>query len=253
MPLKASNRVLIAERGGSGSAGSLAVFPPPHTFFWAREIATNLGYVWYRKDAARHVRLRRASGRARRDAAVRGQLRALQRAARHVAAHAGVPLRQRGCRAADARCGAGVHARRSLQGAARLPGDEPSLPHGSRTAPARRRQPRRRDSRSSGAQGARHHHRQPDRFDRRRRRPWRRAHRSAGGDAGVGRRRAAALGRRLRRDAEPGVLRQPARRAHRPAVLAPGLLDAGPRRRPAAGRERSGRTAASTTSAAPTI
>ena len=49
MPLKASNRVLIAERGASGS---LAVFPPPHTFFWAREIATNLGYVWYRQDAA---------------------------------------------------------------------------------------------------------------------------------------------------------------------------------------------------------
>jgi hypothetical protein len=49
MPLKASNRVLIAERG---AAGSLAVFPPPHTFFWAREIATNLGYVWYRKDGA---------------------------------------------------------------------------------------------------------------------------------------------------------------------------------------------------------
>ena len=51
MPLKASNRVLIAERGVPGSAASLAVFPPPHTFFWAREIATNLGYVWYRKDA----------------------------------------------------------------------------------------------------------------------------------------------------------------------------------------------------------
>ena len=49
VPLKASNRLLIAERG---AAGSLTVFPPPHTFFWAREIATNLGYVWYRKDAA---------------------------------------------------------------------------------------------------------------------------------------------------------------------------------------------------------
>jgi hypothetical protein len=48
VPLKASNRVLVAERTG---AGSLAVFPPPHTFFWAREIATNLGYVWYRKDS----------------------------------------------------------------------------------------------------------------------------------------------------------------------------------------------------------
>jgi hypothetical protein len=47
MPLKAANRLLIADRGVSGS---IAVFPPPHTFFWAREIATNLGYVWYRKD-----------------------------------------------------------------------------------------------------------------------------------------------------------------------------------------------------------
>jgi hypothetical protein len=46
-PLKTSNRLLIAERG---KAGSIAVFPPPHTFFWAREIETNLGYNWYRKD-----------------------------------------------------------------------------------------------------------------------------------------------------------------------------------------------------------
>ena len=30
---------------------SIAAFPPPHTFFWAREIATNLGYNWYRKDS----------------------------------------------------------------------------------------------------------------------------------------------------------------------------------------------------------
>ena len=47
MQLKAANRLLLADRGASGS---IAVFPPPHTFFWAREIATNLGYVWYRKD-----------------------------------------------------------------------------------------------------------------------------------------------------------------------------------------------------------
>ncbi len=44
--LKADNRVLIAE----GKGGSLATFPPPHKFFWAREIHKNLGYVWYRKD-----------------------------------------------------------------------------------------------------------------------------------------------------------------------------------------------------------
>lgn len=44
--LRARNRLAIAERSG----GSLAVFPPPHKFFWAREIELNLGYVYYRKD-----------------------------------------------------------------------------------------------------------------------------------------------------------------------------------------------------------
>jgi hypothetical protein len=48
VPVKAANRVLIAE----GSGASLAAFPPPHTFFFTREVDTNLGYVWYRKDAA---------------------------------------------------------------------------------------------------------------------------------------------------------------------------------------------------------
>ena len=47
--LKTDNRLLIAEQG---KAGSIAVFPPPHTFFWARELATNLGYSWYRHDSA---------------------------------------------------------------------------------------------------------------------------------------------------------------------------------------------------------
>ena len=46
VPLKARNRVLVAE----GAGGSLATFPAPHKFFWAREIHKNLGYVWYRKD-----------------------------------------------------------------------------------------------------------------------------------------------------------------------------------------------------------
>jgi hypothetical protein len=48
VPLGASNRLLMIERG---AAGTIAAFPPPHTFFWAREVATNLGYVWYRKDS----------------------------------------------------------------------------------------------------------------------------------------------------------------------------------------------------------
>ncbi len=45
--LKVANRYLAAE----GKNGSVAVFPPPHTFFWAREVETNLGYHWFRKDS----------------------------------------------------------------------------------------------------------------------------------------------------------------------------------------------------------
>jgi hypothetical protein len=47
VPLKARFRMLVAE----GRGGSVATFPPPHKFFWAREIHKNLGYVWYRKDS----------------------------------------------------------------------------------------------------------------------------------------------------------------------------------------------------------
>jgi hypothetical protein len=50
VPLRAANRVIVAEQVG---AGAIAAFPPPHTFFWARELATNLGYTWYRKDSDR--------------------------------------------------------------------------------------------------------------------------------------------------------------------------------------------------------
>jgi hypothetical protein len=44
--LRARNRVAVLD----ASPGSIAIFPPPHKFFWAREIELNLGYVWYRKD-----------------------------------------------------------------------------------------------------------------------------------------------------------------------------------------------------------
>jgi hypothetical protein len=49
VPLKTSGRLVIAERGG---AGSIAAFPPPHNFFWAREVAINLstGYPDSVKD-----------------------------------------------------------------------------------------------------------------------------------------------------------------------------------------------------------
>jgi hypothetical protein len=46
--LRARNRLAIIETG----RGSLAVFPPSHKFFFAREIELNLGFVWYRKDDA---------------------------------------------------------------------------------------------------------------------------------------------------------------------------------------------------------
>jgi len=44
--LRAANRLVVAELG----AGSIAAFPPPHTFFWAREVEINVGNDWYRKD-----------------------------------------------------------------------------------------------------------------------------------------------------------------------------------------------------------
>jgi len=45
--LQARNRVAILEVNG----GSLGFLPPSHKFFWSREIETNLGYVYYRKDS----------------------------------------------------------------------------------------------------------------------------------------------------------------------------------------------------------
>jgi hypothetical protein len=47
VPLKTANRLVAVDAGG----GSIAVFPPPHNFFWARETEFNLGYNWYRKDS----------------------------------------------------------------------------------------------------------------------------------------------------------------------------------------------------------
>jgi hypothetical protein len=44
--VRARNRLEILDVG----AGSLALFPPPHKFFFARENEVNLGYVYYRKD-----------------------------------------------------------------------------------------------------------------------------------------------------------------------------------------------------------
>ncbi|MDZ7723300.1 MAG: hypothetical protein U5R06_10965 [candidate division KSB1 bacterium] len=45
--VKSSNRLISAELQN----GSIAAFPPPHRFYWARESEQNLGYSWYRKDS----------------------------------------------------------------------------------------------------------------------------------------------------------------------------------------------------------
>lgn len=42
-----NNRLIAAQVAG----GSIAAFPPPHSFYWARESEQNLGYSWYRKDS----------------------------------------------------------------------------------------------------------------------------------------------------------------------------------------------------------
>ncbi len=48
VPLRARNRLAVAE----GRGASIAVFPPPHQFFFARQLEINLGFVYYRKDSA---------------------------------------------------------------------------------------------------------------------------------------------------------------------------------------------------------
>ncbi len=45
--LRARNRVEVIESG----AGSVAVFPASHKFFFSREVESNLGYNYYRKDS----------------------------------------------------------------------------------------------------------------------------------------------------------------------------------------------------------
>lgn len=45
--VKSSNRLIAAEF----DKGSITAFPPPHSFYWARESEENLGYSWYRKES----------------------------------------------------------------------------------------------------------------------------------------------------------------------------------------------------------
>lgn len=45
--VKSRNRAIQAELQN----GTIAIFPPPHSFYWARESEENLGYSWYRHDS----------------------------------------------------------------------------------------------------------------------------------------------------------------------------------------------------------
>lgn len=47
--LRARNRVAVL----AGKNGSIGYFPPPHQFFFARQLEVNLGFNWYRKDDER--------------------------------------------------------------------------------------------------------------------------------------------------------------------------------------------------------
>ena len=91
--LRARNRLAVAE----GKNGSVAFFPPPHQFFFARELEVNLGYVWFRKDDGKTFSRRRPPGGERRGIQPgldREGVLALQRPARHLAADAGLLLRE---------------------------------------------------------------------------------------------------------------------------------------------------------------
>ena len=107
--LQARNRLEILDAG----SGSLAIFPPPHKFFFARENEVNLGYVYYRKDSDNEFSLgvmqpEHGEGyapwgvtdevwdhRRARCTLANLQLRALQRPSRHHAAHGCLLLLER--------------------------------------------------------------------------------------------------------------------------------------------------------------
>ncbi len=222
--LKTSNRIVVAE----SPAGSIAAFPPPHTFFWARETSYNLGYNWYRQGQPDVVRIRCATSRERRESGRRGsrhggpapEFRAAQRPPRHVAADARVFLRESGERTGNDGRRVEVHERRSLQAARRLPGDGDALSHGPAQPRAEIRRARRARAGSRSAEGGRHHHRGAHRRRRRvrrqpvnRRRSGLQRRRSEVAAVEPRTRRAARVHRRVRRNAAGGDRTRPRRPA----------------------------------------
>ena len=162
--VKAKNRVLVA---GGGRNGSIATFTPPHVFFFTREVDTNLGYIWYRKDgdAQFGMGIRQAEGEEDPQYVENFALHnappgTMQRMAVYFLDHAGL-------RRGDAPGGDGVHARRRLQAGARLQDDGEPLPPAVHRASARVRLARQHLRRSHGDALDRHQHRRPQRLPRR--------------------------------------------------------------------------------------
>jgi hypothetical protein len=114
VPLKAANRLLIAE----GKGASLAAFPAPHE--------PRLHLV--PQGPGGRLRIRNPPGGPRRGSAVRRELRAVQCAARHGAADGRVLLRQPGGGGSHPPVGPGIHARRHVQARSRLQDDGEPLP-----------------------------------------------------------------------------------------------------------------------------
>ena len=116
----------------------MAAFPPPHTFFFTREKDTNLGYVWYRKDAEGNVRHRRRHPRARGGASDTSQNFALYNAPPGTVQKMGVYFyASPDAGRADAAGGDGLHARR--QPSSRCPATRRSSTTSTSTSPARQR------------------------------------------------------------------------------------------------------------------
>ncbi len=153
--LRARNRLEILDAG----SGSLAVFPPPHKFFFPRENEVNLGYVYYRKDNDSTFSLgvmqpERGEGYApwgisdeewkKRVDIARDQVEnyALYNApAGHPAAHGGLLLPEREGRSRHAAGCAGLYARRRLQATSRLQSPLRPLPSRLQRTASRPRHP----------------------------------------------------------------------------------------------------------------
>jgi hypothetical protein len=48
-PLAVRHRVIVAEEDSAGAKGAVACFPPPHQYFFPRDLTDNLKYAWFGK------------------------------------------------------------------------------------------------------------------------------------------------------------------------------------------------------------